>query len=231
MEVDFRYAGYRCEYHAGTTHYREVCFSKGFGKSFKNYVNISYILYKNQCQLNKTFFNSKELLDVLIILSKELKFTLMSINEDKNKFRVQIRMINNKRWNLFVSTFIRYLYEFPASLATYCAYKSRDKYKNIRFTTLIQFYLDSAVWIDRVHSISQRDTIIKDVSPKVLFNAQRYDFNLIREPFMVECNKHYDFDNKYRHFEIENLPKIVRIITSTIDSSYKEYEKDICSWK
>lgn len=232
MEVNFKYADYICEYYGGKIHFSQaICFSAGFGSSYKNYVNCSYILYKKQRQLNKTFFSSKELLDVLTILSKELKFTLMSINEDVDKFRVQIRMISNKRWNLFVSTFIRYLFEFPMSLAIYCAYKNRDKYKNIRFTTLVQFCLATTIHINSVHCISRPDWIIKNVSPKVLFNAQLHDFNIIVEPFRVVCDRHEEYDKKNQIFELDNLPKLVREITSTIDSYYKKYEKDICSWK
>lgn len=232
MEVNFRFSGYKCIYYAGSTFHRHaVCFSSGFGKSYRGYVNCSYLLYKKQNGLNKTFFTSNELLDVITILSKELGFTLMSINENDVYFRVQIRMINSKRWNLFVSTFIRYLFEFPASLSTYCAYKSYNKYKNIRFTTLVQFYLDTAIYIDQVHSISRRGVIIKDISPKVLFNCQIDQFNFISSAFKIVNEKHYDYSDLYNTFELDNLPKIVKVITSKIDDSYKEYEKNICSWK
>lgn len=230
MEVDFRYKDYVCNYYGGHKYSKYVCFSKGFGSDYDGHVIVSYILYKRQHQKNMTFFSSSELLDVITILSKELGFTLFSINENKSYFRIQIKMYNDKRWNLYVSSFIRYLFEYPASLASYCAYKNYKNYKHLKFTMFIQYYLATVISLDTIHCIGNYEIAIRNISPKNLYDFIKDYFNGIPKKLKFETNN-YRFDEKYDMFYVENLPKIVKEINNKVNELYESHKEDLCCWR
>lgn len=233
MILNFKLKKYKCNYRIGNVDIEGICFSDGCGTGKygynKKYTRITYIWPKKQDELNYCFLNNTTIISYLNDISKELGFKLISLSETSTKYKLQIEVIANRRYFIYVSTYIRYLYEFPFSLFLYCALKNKENFPELTITHIMQFYITVFFNDRRCHCPGQTFYTYSNINSKCQFNLIRDDFN--DTTTFVEISSNYvGMHSVLRQINEKNLPEISNGINNIVNNYYAKYKKSICRW-
>lgn len=231
MILDFRYRDYVCKYYAGAHRYNVICFSNGCDRGrVGNYSYITYIFPKNkQNELNYCFLNKTDLLGYFVEISKIFGFKLLSFKETEDLYKLQIRCICDNRYFIYISTYIRYVYEWPFSLLLAAAWKNKNNFPELNITHIMQFYL--AVFFDgrRCHCPGEVYLAFQNINPKCQFNLLKRDFN--RSNSFIQIKSKYEkLTSQINQFNLKQLPQIISGINFIANKCYERNKKNICRW-
>lgn len=233
MTLDFRYKDYKCEYLVGNRYVKSVCFWGGcgdgqYGKN-KKHAHITYIWSKTPDELNYCFLDKETMLRYFMDISKRLGFKLLSFIETPTHYKLQIDVIANRRYFIYVSMYIRYVYEFPFSLALYCALQNTENFPELDITHIIQFYI--AVLHDgaRCHCPGRDRLAFYNINCKCQFSSIRDNFNDGKSLVAIKSQYTHLLKN-FRLLNSKNLPQIVSGINNIVNQHYNENKKIICRW-
>jgi hypothetical protein len=233
MILDFNFKNYKCRYFIGNQLFRGFCFSSGCGTgkygTNKQRSHVTIIWSKDQEDLNYCFLDRKTMLNYFLDLQRELGFKLISFHENKYDYNLQISIVANKRWFVYVSTFIRYVYEFPFSLITYCALQNKDNFKGLQTSHIIQFYIALFYNGAQCHNHGGFKHAFSNMNCKQQFSMLKNNFN---DSKYLVCLKDVGlFDIKYlSKINTKCLPQIVEKINNIANKTWISNEKNICRW-
>lgn len=233
MILDFRFKEYKCQYFAGSRFIEGACFSSGcLNGQFPHdasHTCVTYIWSKQPDELNYCFLDRNTMLRYFIDLSKRFSFKIISFSENDKRYKLQIDVINEHRYFVYVSMYIRYVYEFPFSLALYCALQNYHNFPELDITNIIQFYI--ALFHDgrRCHCPGMDRLAYYNLNCKSIFNNLRDDFNYSNCFCKIKSN-HVSLLESLRKFNEKNLPEIVSGINNIANKYYVKNKKDICCW-
>ena len=233
MILDFRYKDYKCEYLVGNELVKGVCFWDGCGHGEYGYENkhahVTYIWSKTPDELNYCFLDKKTMWRYFIEISRRLGFKLLSFSETSTHYKLQIDVMADRRYFIYVSMYIRYVYEFPFSLALYCALQNTENFPELDITQIIQFYI--AVLHDgaRCHCPGKDRLAFYNISSKCQFSSIRDDFNYGKSLVRIK-SVYITLLKLFRSFNSKNLPQIVNGINNIVNKCYNENKANICRW-
>lgn len=230
MIIDYCYKTFCCKYYAGYYYYDGVCFSSGFNKgNYKYHTYITYIIPKTQKQLSLCFLTKKEIIEYSKELSSLLGFSLISLSESKEVYYLQIKAPHHRRYLLYISTFIRYMYEHPFSILLYCALKSKPDFPKLDSIQIIQLYLGIFLRCCSQHAVGTLKYIFDNRNIKSIYNTQFNNFNTSNHLVYIPYNYSAVY-NLLKIINTKNLPEIAELLKLLAKQIYIEYEKDICRW-
>ena len=231
MTLDFRFKSYKCHYFIENVPIEYICFSKGCGHgkygSHKQYAHVTYIWPKKHDNLNYCFLDNDTVIKYFTDISKLLGFKLISFCETKNNYKLQISVIADHRYFLYVSTYIRYVYEYPFSLLLYCALRNQENFPELNITHIMQFYIamfHNGAWC---HCPGKLDLAYRNINSKSQFNLIRDYFN-DSKGFIELRSCHNNLTDKFKVINIKNLPQVADGINNIINNYYARYKKSIC---
>lgn len=236
MTLDFRLKSYRCNYKDGPDSIRGVCFSPGCGhhayeERKRTYANVTIKWTKGVEELNYCFLDTETMIKYFMDLSTLLGFRLLSFSDHGNYYELQIRIIPDKRYFIYVSTLIRYVYEFPFSLLTYCALHNTKSFPRLNSIQIIQLYI--ALFYDTAgalcHCHGKARWAYSNMNSKQMFSLNRNNFNASKCLIQVSTD-HSGLIKLFRTLNTKNLPQIVDGINNLANKYYAENEKSICCW-
>lgn len=231
MILNFKYKEYKCQYFAGLHYIDGICFRDGCtnGAFINNSKHscVTYIWSKDPDELNYCFLDQEMLLKYFLDISKKFGFKIISFTENKTRYKLQIDIINERRYFVYVSMYIRYVYEFPFSLILYCALQNQHNLPELDITNIIQFYIALFYNGRRCHCPGYDYLAYYNINCKSIFNNLRDDFN------DANCFVHIDSEyinllEELRKFNDKNLPQIVDGINNIVNIYYSKYEKNLC---
>ena len=230
MVFNFKWADFKCEYLAGATRKRGVCFSEGFREGIVNEkLHITYFEPKKVNELNYMFITKDQLFDYLHEVSYTMGFTVETIYETKDFYKVQDSMAPENRYFRYVSTIVRFTWEFPFSVATYCVLQNRQNFPELDLVQIIQFYL--GIFCDRgqCHHFARPGYVYSNMNSKCHFNIVREQFNNTR-PCVKTTNDYDMILDKINTFAAKCLPIVSESINKLANKVYEKYKIDICCW-
>lgn len=230
MILDFRNQDYKCHYYDGDVKVKGVCFSRLVGhRILNNEYHITYFLDKTPDEVNYVFLSKSDLISYLQEISKLLGFKLISLKENASDYRLQVTIPYDRRFFLYVSTLVRYTYEFPFNLALYCAWNNRHSFPELNIIQVMEFYRALFITDRDVHNLGCNRDCFSTLNSKCYFNALRNNFNdlsyLIHVPSV-----HTQLINKCSCLNTKQLPQIVEEINNIANNYYEKYKEDICCW-
>ena len=227
MDFNFRFKDYNTQYFSGSVCIRDVCFACGFFRGiYGNDTFVTYIIPKRVSKLSYCFLTKDELITYITELSTLLGFSVISIADKRAKYLVQVKLVNDSRYCLYVSTLIRYTYEFPYSILLKGAVKDKEVFTKFNIIHIIQLYLAlfASGWAG--HQLAGYGDTFYNINSKSQFNLIRNYFNSSKSFYLIDSHK-ISF-GKYYTFNEEDIPMIISMINNTILSFYKKYEKYLC---
>lgn len=231
MILDFRLKDYKCNYYDGKYFNSGICFSLGcelgiIGK----YTHITYVWPKEkQDQLNYCFLDKDALLRYFIEISKLLGFRLIAFADTEDKYRLQIECIPNRRYFIYISTYVRYVYEYPFSLFLYAAWCNRANFPELNITQIIQFYRAIFYGGHMCHCPGMDNDAFYNINAKCQFSLIKDHFNYSRGFVQINSN-HNTLYKIVKTFNTKQLPQIVSGINCISNKYYAENKKNICRW-
>lgn len=233
MILNFKIKDYKCQYFAGSRFIEGACFSSGCSDGKfphdPSHTCITYMWSKQPDELNYCFLDRNTMLRYFIVLSKKFGFKIISFSENDKRYKLQIDVINERRYFIYVSMYIRYVYEFPFSLALYCALQNHYNFPELDITNIIQFYIALFHDGNRCHCPGLNHLAYYNLNCKSIFNNLRDDFNYANCFCEIESN-HTGLLAKLRKFNEKNLPEIVSGINNIANKYYVKSKKNICRW-
>ena len=175
-----------------------------------------------------TFFSYEETLEYMNEIMKLVGGKIISFYSDDDFYWCQVRLVNDQRYLLYVSTIVRYAFEDNFSLMAYCAFHNKELRKHLNLINTIQLYLGYFCVCDN-HSILVNDYAIKEYSPKSWFNNYKMRFTTTKTD-SVKVGR--DYRNLYFSWNIETkcLSGVVLHFNNIINKIFKRNEKSLCSW-
>lgn len=230
MILDFRGKEYKCHYYDGQFKQEHICFSRGADKGvLNNEHHVTYFLDKTPNEINYVFLSKFDLISYLQEISKLLGFKLISLKENVLDYRLQVTIPNDKRFFLYVSTLIRYTYEFPFNLALYCACNNRDSFPELNIIQIMQLYRALFITDRDVHNLGTNQQCFSNLNSKCYFNTLRHDF-CASVDFIYVVSSHTKLINKCSYLNTKQLSQVVEGINIIVNNYYEKYKKDICRW-
>lgn len=231
MILDFRMKEYVCNYYAGKKYHKEICFSKDFnGGEYGRYAYATYIWpKKKQEERNYCFFDKKTLFEYFTEISKLLGFRLLSFSETKDSYKLQVQCIPNRRYFIYASMCIRYVWEHPFAILLYAAWQNKENFPELDIIQIMQFYI--AFFFDgrRCHCPGVDRMAFYNINSKCQFSLIRDDFNY--DPSFLEIQtSHISLTHELREFNTKQLPQIASGINFIANKYYAKNKKDICRW-
>lgn len=236
MRLNFRLASYRCRYKDGSRPISGACFSSGCGELVykernHRYANVTIKWTKEIEELNYCFLDTETMIKYFMDLSKLLGFRLLSFNSYGDYYKLQIRIFPDKRYFVYVSTFIRYVYEFPFSLLTYCALHNIKSFPGLNSIQIIQLYI--ALFYSKIgalcHCHGKANYAYTNMNSKLMFSLNRKDFNRSTHLTFVYTD-HSGLTQLFNTLNTKNLPQIVDGINNLANKYYAKNEESICRW-
>lgn len=230
MVFNFRFADYKCQYLAGAAHKRGVCFSEGFQEGIiDGKLHITYLIPKELEELNYMFITKDQLFDYLYEVSHIIGFTVETIYDINLYYKVQVSMAPENRYFRYVSTIVRFTWEFPFSVATYCVLQNRQNFPELDLVQIMQFYL--GVFCDRrqCHYFARPGYVYSNMNSKCHFNIVREQFNNT-SPCVKTTNDYDIILDRLNEFNAKCLPVVSESINKLANEVYEKYKKDICCW-
>lgn len=231
MILDFRGKEYVCRYFTGNKYVDTICFSDGyFKKIYNNYVYSTYIWPKeDQDQRNYCPFDKKTLLEYFIEISKILGFKLISLSETEHLYKLQIKCAPDRRYFIYVSMCIRYVYEHPFAFYLYAAWQNKHNFPELDIIQIMQFYLAVVFNGARCHCPGESNFTFYNINSKCQFSNIRNDFNNVENFYLLRTN-HIHLDNILYQINTKQLPQIASGINFIVNKYYDENKKSICRW-
>ena len=231
MILDFRGKAYKCNYYAGKHHYNGVCFSEGGYLGLANgYYHATIIWPRNkQVQLNYCTLDTRTLIEYFKEISRQLGFTLISLLETTYSYKLQFRCAPDKKFFIYIATYIRYVYENPFWILLCAAWQNRANFPELDITQIMQFYI--ALFFDdrRCHCPGLNRLAFHNINPKCQFSLLRGDFNCSKSFCRITAN-HISLCHFLRVFNSKQLPQIVNGINFIANEYYIKNKKSICRW-
>ena len=231
--LDFRFKDYKCKYFIGDQLIQGVCFSHGCGVGKygekQKHTHITYTWTKKQDQLNYCFLDVDTMLAYFMDIAKILGFKLISFSENDTGYKLQIDVVANRRYFIYVSTYIRYVYEFPFSFILYCALQNKNHFPELNVTHIMQFYL--AIFHDntRCHCPGEPQLAYRNINSKCQFNLIRSNFNLSKS-FVEVPSTHNCLFHVFGVVNEKNLSALTNYVNTIINQYYDKHKKSICCW-
>ena len=230
MVVNFKFKEYCTKYFAGSTFHKYVCFSPGCSDGiYGNNAFVTYYIPKKVQELSYCFLDKDEILLYIIELQKIFGLTLLSFKENKRYYLIQIEMPYDKRYFLYVSTYIRYLYEFPFSLLLKCAVQNRVNFPKFNITHIIQFYIALFYKGRTCHCPGMNTYAFRNINSKSQYNLIRNWFNNTHTFVRIQT-KHITLTESFEVFNDKILPHIIISINNIANRYFERYEKSLCCW-
>lgn len=230
MILNFNFSNYNCIYRAGNHKIHGVCFSSGYvGGVYNGRVYITYFLAKQRDELNYVFLSRKQVIDYVCEVSQLLGFDLIALKETESYYKLQVAMPKDRRLFLYISTFIRYTYEHPFSLALYCAILNRHNFPELNIIQIIQFYIGLFFNGRSCHIIADTGLCFSNMNCKSQFNILRYHFNSSNSFIKLDIN-HGTMLGFFDVINTKQLPQIAEGINNIANKYYAKYKKSICCW-
>lgn len=231
MILDFRMKNYVCNYYAGKKHYTGLCFSTYFyGGKYGRYAYVTYIWPKEkQIERNYCFFDKKTLFEYFTEISKLLGFRLLFFSETMDSYKLQIQCIPNKRYFVYISMCIRYVWEHPFAILLYVAWQNKENFPELNIIQIMQFYI--ALFFDgrMCHCPGLNRQTFYNINSKCQFSLIRNDFNYHPSFLNIETS-HDSLTYKLREFNTKQLPQIASGINFIANKYYAKNKKNICRW-
>ena len=236
MILNFKLKSYRCRYKDGPKSIGGVCFSSGCGNDLyeernRLYANVTIRWTKGNEELNYCFLDTETMIKYFIDLSVLLGFKLLSFNSNSDCYKLQIRIIPNRRYFIYVSTFIRYVYEFPFSLLTYCALHNIKSFPGLNSIQIIQLYI--ALFYSKAgalcHCHGKANYAYTNMNSKLMFSLNRKNFNNSSYLTFVHTD-HSGLIQLFNILNTKNLPQIADGINNLANKYYVENEESIRRW-
>ncbi len=232
MVLEFNYCDYVCKYRDGEEYIKDICFSEiGHNRIGSSYF-ITYYISKVQEELNYIFITKQQMIDYLKEITKLLSCNICFIKDTKDYYRVQIEIPgNNKRYLIYVSTIVRYMYEHPFSIAVYCALKNRDSFPELNIIQIVQFYIGALNDKRPCHHFGNTGYTFSNLNVKNQFNLIKDYFNDV-EPrkFVKLIRPHSHVLDQIQCFNIKILPQLSDCINDLANKIYERNKKCICCW-
>lgn len=231
--VDFRYCEYKCKYLDNKKCIKDLCFADiGQQGSINNSTFITYFMDKEQNELNYVFISRSEMIDYLNEVTQLLGCHLCLIQETSKYYRIQIEIPgNDKRYLIYVSTIVRYIYEHPFSIAVYCAMKNRYSFPELNIIQIVQFYIGAFCDKRPCHHFGDATYTFSNINVKCQFNLIKNFFNdCCVEKFVKLTSTHTSILNDIQVFPIKILPQISDCINDLANIVYEKNKKRICCW-
>lgn len=230
MILDFNLKNYRCTYYSGKTLINEHCFYQGCVYGIYN--NESYVTYVwscNQNQLNYCFLDQESLINYFSEIAKLAGFDLLSFSKTKKNFYLQIKCIPNRRYFIYISMLIRYVYEYPFSILLHAAWQNKKNLPELNIMCIMQFYL--ALFFNQryCHCPGREGNALYNISIKNCFSLMPHSFNESSIFLFLESKYRTLCSNLYK-FNIKQLPQIINGLNYIANKYYDKYKKRICCW-
>ena len=229
MELDFRFTDYVCKYKVGNKKYKGLCFSKCDVEKEGRYATITYYMDKEPNERNYIFITLEQMVEYLNEISKLLGFDIIFLQELESYYILQIKVAAKQRYFLYISTIIRYLYEYPYSIMVYFAIENRKNFPELNIIQIIHFYLGVFCYERLCHRIGLYDSVFTNMNSKAQFNMLLDGFNY-SDSYVLINSSHSYFTEEFNHFNTKNLPALLDSVSTLANSYYEIYKKDICCW-
>lgn len=232
MVLDYRWNDYICKYIDGDEYKKGLCFAHAFNFVIDNFTFITYRIPIEKTELNYVFISEEEMLNYFVELSATFSFKIISFRKKHDEYQLQIAIPIKKgcyRYPLYISTFIRYVWEHPFSIAVKCALKNRNTFTGLNITTIIQFYLGVFCNKRKCHHHGYENMAFTNMHPKAQYNNFWRDFN-DRSTLKYITNKYSNILTSIEVFNIKCIDQICDSINKLANEVYGKYKKDICCW-
>lgn len=235
MVLDYRGKDYICRYLNGNEHKSGLCFSSAFGFVRQNHTFITYRIPIEKEELNYVFISEKQMFNYFIELSSIFSFKIISFRKMHDEYRLQVAIPiisdywEGKRYPLYVSTFIRYVYEHPFSIAVKCALENRHNFSGLNIVAIIQFYLGIFCDKRKCHHHGDFGYVYTNMHPKSQYNCIINNFNNTTT-FYYTTQKYITILESLKLFNIKCINQICNSINKIADEVYERDKKNICCW-
>lgn len=231
MICNFQFCNYKCTYYAGKRLYNSICFSSGFKEGiYKKSVYITYIFPKDkQEERNYCPFSKEILIEYFKEISKLLGFKILTLSNDENYYKLQIKCAKDNRYFRYISTCIRYVYEYPFAELLYCAWQNKANFPELNIIQIMQFYL-ALFYNDRYcHCFGWREYCFSNMNAKSQFNILYGNFN--ETCSLIKISTFYNNLFKiFKKFNTKQLSQLSNSINNIANKYYDKYKKNICRW-
>ena len=144
MAIVKRVGGYRTTFKCNQYVWKDkACYAPLREKDFGNtpHVMMVYAIPHKVRGSHVTFFSYEETLEYMNEIMKLVGGKIISFHSDDDFYWCQVRLVNDQRYLLYVSTIVRYAFEDNFSLMTYCAFHNKELRKHLNLINAIQLYL------------------------------------------------------------------------------------------
>lgn len=234
MIVDFSWASYNTTYtYNGKRSYRQACFGHGFPANKKeNTLIIELPIAERE---GKSFcFCNKEQVEVYVSnLAKEFGFKIKDITEDEKTIFVKVNFYNvTSRYGLLICTAIRYLYEYPYNVLTYCAIKNRDKFPELSLFNIVNYYIASSDTSWAGHKVGDDYSTSLGVCGKSFYNLSltANSFNNGKHLRRLKTDNCFCM-GRIKKFDTKCIDSIAHCINKEINKKYPNDKENICGRK
>lgn len=231
MILDFRGKSFKCNYYTGKHLRKAICFSSGYADGMINgYAHATITWPKNkQDQCNYCIFDTKTLIEYFTEISKLLGFTLVSLTESNNLYKLQIRCAPNKRYFIYSAMCIRYVYEHPFAILLYAAWQNRENFPELDIIQIMQFYLALFFNGRRCHCPGLGQLAFYNINSKCQFSLIKDNFNHSKSFYKVSTS-HTNLCSNLCTFNTKQLSQIASGINFIANKYYAKNKKNICRW-
>lgn len=238
MEFNFSYEDYETSYKTYSEdegvhrEFKQACFEEGW-RAYKDFYCCCYIFHHTVNHgKNYVFCTFPQFVSYITETCKILGITLCYITKTDQEYHVYFRMPANDRYALYASTYLRYIYEWPYSIFTYCALESRSLFPELNILQLVSLYTACFKADERdIHNIGRNGILFPILSIKNQFNFLHNTFNGFFREIPIPNDDYLITAESLSKFNLKSLQIINFSLTAILRKVYEKYYKCLHCWK